>query len=201
MGLRIAQIGSLGSLGRSGRDPCRSGCRPDLAELPVALSSRGSDTLSVVILSALHSYKLIDTHSLRRYNVLSSNDGGGRYAWQESDWYRPRHDELGRGRHGRRAARRHRQPGRRAHDAVGRGVHQGRRAARRSGRQAAGGHEPREHGLLDQALHGPPVRRGVGRSVARAVQGRARRQRRRVGRRARPASTRRPRSPRWCCRS
>ena len=38
--------------------------------------------------------------------------------------------------------------------------HQGRRAARRPGRQAAGGHQPREHRLLDQALHGPQVRRG-----------------------------------------
>ena len=40
------------------------------------------------------------------------------------------------------------------------GIHQGRRAARRSGRQAAGGHQSRKHRLLDQALHGPQVRRG-----------------------------------------
>ena len=40
------------------------------------------------------------------------------------------------------------------------GVHEGRRAARRSGREAAGGHEPGKHRLLDQALHGPQVRRG-----------------------------------------
>ena len=38
---------------------------------------------------------------------------------------------------------------------VGRGLHQVRRAAGRAGGQAAGRHQPREHGLLDQALHGP----------------------------------------------
>ena len=41
----------------------------------------------------------------------------------------------------------------------------------------------------------------VERVLARALQGRARRQRRRVGRGARHASTRRRRSPRWSCRS
>ena len=33
---------------------------------------------------------------------------------------------------------------------------------RRRGRQAAGDHQPREHDLLDQAVHGPPARRGPG---------------------------------------
>ena len=64
-------------------------------------------------------------------------------------------------------------------------VRQRRRAARRSGGQAPGGHQPRKHSLLNQALHGPEVRRGVERSVARALQGGARPERRRVGRGAR----------------
>ena len=50
--------------------------------------------------------------------------------------------------------------GGRADDAVGRRVHEGRPAARRRARAPAAGHEPREHGLLDQAVHGAEVRRG-----------------------------------------
>ena len=48
------------------------------------------------------------------------------------------------------------------------------------GRQAPGGHQPREHGLLDQAVHGPQVRRpgGAARPQARA---RTRSSRRRNG--------------------
>ena len=53
---------------------------------------------------------------------------------------------------------RDRQPRGGAHDAVRRGLHQERRAPGRPGRQAAGRHQPREHRLLDQALHGPQVR-------------------------------------------
>ena len=41
------------------------------------------------------------------------------------------------------------------------GVRQGRRAAGRPGRQAPGGHQPGKHRVLDQAVHGPQVRRGV----------------------------------------
>ena len=51
----------------------------------------------------------------------------------------------------------HRERRGRAHDAVRRRVHEGRPAARRHAGQAPGGHEPREHDLLDQALHGPQV--------------------------------------------
>ena len=69
-----------------------------------------------------------------------------------------------RGRHGRRRAGRHSQRRRRTHHPVGRGVHQGRRAAGRPGGQAPGGHQPEEHHLLDQALHGPPDRRGARKS-------------------------------------
>ena len=56
----------------------------------------------------------------------------------------------------------------------------------RPGRQAPGRDQPGEHDLLDQALHGAQVRRGRQRIQARAVQGPARRQRRCVGRSARP---------------
>ena len=57
-------------------------------------------------------------------------------------------------------ADRHPQRRGRPHHAVRRGLHQGRRAARRPGGQAPGRHQPREHHLLDQALHGPQVLRG-----------------------------------------
>ena len=60
------------------------------------------------------------------------------------------------------------------------GVHQDRRAARRPGREAPGGDEPREHRLLDQAVHGPQVRRSHRRDEDGAVSGRPRRQRRRA---------------------
>ena len=55
------------------------------------------------------------------------------------------------------------------------GVHQDRRAAGRPGRQAPGGDQSREHRLLDQAVHGPQVRRSQRRDEDGAVPGRARR--------------------------
>ena len=53
---------------------------------------------------------------------------------------------------------RHPEPGGRSDDAVRGRVHEDRRASRRPGRQAPGGDEPREHRVLDQAVHGPEVR-------------------------------------------
>ena len=97
------------------------------------------------------------------------------------------HDQLGRRRHGRRRAHRHRQPGGQPDHAVGRRLRQGRRAAGRAGRQAAGRHQPGEHGVLDQALHGPRPSRSGERGAPRAVPRRRRRQRRRGHRGARPA--------------
>ena len=76
---------------------------------------------------------------------------------------------------GGRRAHRHPQLRGRAHDSVRRGLHQGRRAARRPGRQAPGRHQPREHDLLDQALHGPPLLRGHRGSQDGPLQGRRRR--------------------------
>ena len=78
----------------------------------------------------------------------------------------------------------HRQPGRRPHHAVGRGLLEGRPSGR-PGRQAAGRHQPREHRVLDQALHGPQAGRGRVGDQPRAVPGRRERQRRCVGRGAR----------------
>ena len=63
--------------------------------------------------------------------------------------------------------------------AVGRRLHQDRRAAGRPGRQAAGRHQPREHRLLDQALHGPPLRRSERRDEAWSPTRSSRPQRRR----------------------
>ena len=77
-------------------------------------------------------------------------------------------------------------------DAVRRRVHEDRRAAGRSGREAAGGDESREHRLLDQAVHGPQVRRSQRRDEDGAVPGRARQQRRRARQRARARNIRRP---------
>jgi molecular chaperone DnaK (HSP70) len=57
--------------------------------------------------------------------------------------------------------------------AVDRGVYQERRAAGGPGGQAAGDHQPGEHGLFDQALYGPPAERSERRDEDGAVQGRA----------------------------
>ena len=93
---------------------------------------------------------------------------------------------MRRGDGGRRADR-PRERGGRAHDPVGRRLHRGRRAARRHRGQAPGRDEPREHDLLDQALHGPQGGRGQGGGDDRPLQGRRRPQRRRPRRRARQA--------------
>ena len=87
---------------------------------------------------------------------------------------RPRNDQQLHGRHGRRRARRHPQRGGQPHDALRRRVHQVRRAPRRPGRQAPGRHQPQEHRLLDQALHGPPLRRGGRRDLEGPLRGRPR---------------------------
>ena len=49
---------------------------------------------------------------------------------------------------------------------VGRRLHQDRRAARRPAGQAPGRHQPGQHRLLDQALHGPPLGRPGGQALA-----------------------------------
>ena len=58
-------------------------------------------------------------------------------------------------------------------------LHEGRPAARRGAREAPAGHEPAEHRLLDQALHGAQVRRGDRGEQDRPVRGRPRPERRR----------------------
>ena len=83
--------------------------------------------------------------------------------------------------------RRHPQPGGQPPDPVGGRLHQGRRDPRRPGRQAPGHHEPREHRLLDQAVHGPPLRRGPAGDQARPLQGRQGAERRRAHRDPRQA--------------
>ena len=98
---------------------------------------------------------------------------------QQGHWNRPRHHQLGGGDPGERRAERHHQRGGGSDHAVGGRLRQGRGAVRRPGRQAPGRDEPREHRLLDQALHGPQVRRGRRRAEDGALQGRGGRQRRR----------------------
>ena len=82
---------------------------------------------------------------------------------------------------------RHPEPGGQPPHAVGGRLHQGRRDPRRPGRQAPGDHESREHRLLDQALHGPPLRRGAAGDQAGPVQGREGAERRRPRRDPRQA--------------
>ena len=79
-------------------------------------------------------------------------------------------------------AHRHRERGGGSDDAVGRGVHGVRRAPRRHDREAPGGDQPAEHGLLDQAVHGAQGERGRRGGVDRPLQGRLRTQRRRARR-------------------
>ena len=110
--------------------------------------------------------------------------------------HRPRHDELVHGRARGRRADGDRQRRGRPHDPVGRRLHRRRRAPRRHRRQAPGGHQPREHHLLHQALHGPQGGRGARGGVDRALQGRRRPQRRRPRRGAAASSTARRRSRR-----
>ena len=62
---------------------------------------------------------------------------------------------------------------------VRRRVHEGRPAARRGAREAPAGDEPPEHDLLDQAVHGAQVRRGLRGDEDRPVRGRRGPERRR----------------------
>ena len=77
---------------------------------------------------------------------------------------------------------RHPQSGRKPADPLRGGVHEGGRDPRRAGGQAAGDHQPRQHRLLDQALHGAPVRRGAAGDQAGPLQGRQGAERRRARR-------------------
>ncbi len=97
----------------------------------------------------------------------------------KSDRHRPGHDQLVHGGDGGRRAHRHPQRRGRSHDPVGRRVRQGRPAPGRHTGQAPGGHQPQEHHLLDQALHGPQGLRGVRGAEDRPVRGRRRPERRR----------------------
>ena len=126
------------------------------------------------------------------------NQGAPRHG--QDHRHRPRHDELRRRRDGGRRADRHRVGRRRPDRPLRRRLHQDRRAARRPAGQAPGGHQPRQHRLLDQALHGP----SLGRPGGQAQQGRSSRTRSRRTPRATASpsssptarSTRRPRSAR-----
>ncbi len=72
--------------------------------------------------------------------------------------------------------------------ALGRRVRQGGGDPGRPGGEAPGHHEPGEHRLLHQAIHGPPVRRGAPRDQARALQGREGAERGRARRHPRQAA-------------
>ncbi len=120
-------------------------------------------------------YERVDTIRLR----FSHHTIGGRPRDGQDYWNRPRHDQLVRGRdRGRRACRDPERRGREDHP-VRRRVRERRPAARRGAREAPAGDEPPEHDLLDQAVHGPQVRRGLGGDEDRPLRGRAGPERRR----------------------
>ena len=68
--------------------------------------------------------------------------------------HRPRHDELVRVDHGGRSAQGSHQRAGQPHHPVGCCVYRKGRAPGRPARQAPAGHQPEEHDLFDQALHG-----------------------------------------------
>ena len=117
----------------------------------------------------------------QKQNKLWRNDSG------KDDRNRPGHDELGHGGDGGRRADGARERRGRPHYPLRRRLHRLRRAPGRHGRQAPGRDEPREHDLLDQALHGPQGGRGQGGGDDRPLQGRRRPERRRPHRRGRQA--------------
>jgi len=90
---------------------------------------------------------------------------------------RPRHHQLSRFSHGGWRPGRHPQRRGRPYDPVGGRLHQGRRAPGRPGRASPSDHQPQEHDLLDQALHGPQGGRSEERGEDRPVRGRQRLQR------------------------
>ena len=80
------------------------------------------------------------------------------------------HQLVRRGSGGRRTQS-HPQRGGRAHHSLRGRLHQERRAAGGPGGQAAGHHQPGEHRLLHQALHGPALQRSQRRDEDGALQG------------------------------
>ena len=76
----------------------------------------------------------------------------------------------------------HSERGGRPDDPFGGGLHQDGRAAGRPGREAPGRHQPREHDLLDQAVHGAQVLRSDRRAEDGPLQGRRGVERRRADR-------------------
>ena len=152
---------------------------------PLKRHAASPDGRATGLRALAHASYLLASHSdflvTEARRLRRSKDSG------KDDRNRPRDHELGDGRARGRRAGDHRERRGRAHDPVGGRVHRLRRAPRRHRGQAPGGDEPREHGVLDQALHGPQGGRGQGGGDDRPVQGRRRPQRRRPRRRPRQA--------------
>ena len=96
----------------------------------------------------------------------------GKHSHGQDHRHRPGHHQL-RGRdHGGQGAEGHRQRGRLAPDSVGGRLRREGRGPRRPDRPSSGHHEPREHRVLEQALHGSQVQRsdhaGGDRSASRS---------------------------------
>ena len=140
---------------RACQDGGRTGANPPARSLPLkpGLSSGGT------------------SQSNRPAGAGSERNSDG-----QDDRNRPRHDQLGgRGDGGRRA---HRHPQLRGgpHHTLRRRLREGRGAAGRTGRAPPGHHQPHEHGLLDQALHGNAALGGRGGAQAGPLPGRPRHQ-------------------------
>ena len=127
--------------------------------------------------SATTRLRFLSTITLKACREEGAEDRHG-----EDHRHRPRHDQLLYGRARGRRAHRHPERRGRAHDTVRRRLREGRPAARRGAREAPAGDEPAEHDLLDQALHGAQVGRGLGRDDDRPLRGRQGRERRRARR-------------------
>ncbi len=108
---------------------------------------------------------------------LSTNSPSEENADGQNDRNRSRHDQLLHGRARRIRAHRHPERRGRAHDAVRGRLRTGRPAAGRRPREAPAGHQSDQHDLLDQAVHGPQARGGLGGDDDRPLRGRQGRKR------------------------
>ncbi|CAA9213345.1 MAG: Chaperone protein DnaK, partial [uncultured Acetobacteraceae bacterium] len=102
---------------------------------------------------------------------------------EQSNRYRPRHDQLLRRHHGRQGNAGRRKRGRRPHHPFHGRLRQERRAPGRPVRQAPGGDQPHQHPLRREAPDRPPLRRPHGQEGhgPRPLRDRPGRQRRRLG--------------------
>src|SRR4029077_10267385 len=99
--------------------------------------------------------------------ILNEKEG----SYEQDYWNRPGNDKLRGGGDAGRRARGDPEPGGRANDAFGGGTYEDGGTPGWTSGEAPSGNESREHGVLDQTIHGAALRRSGGRNEARALQG------------------------------